>query len=128
MSLLWHDPVAAEALGLPVVGPVPLDVVRVDAVAVAALQVPEARAARHAALGAPQPRQDHGPVAAVALALWGSIFITNTVQTVHKTNAVSKIAFLWDEYSPCISKINFDKTNLAKATIQGPAKSMLPRF
>ena len=69
MSLLWHDPVAAEALGLPVVGPVPLDVVRVDAVAVAALQVPEARAARHAALGAPQPRQDHGPVAAVALAL-----------------------------------------------------------
>ena len=70
-SLLWHDPVAAEALGLPVVGPVPLDVVRVDAVAVAALQVPEARAARHPALGAPQPRQDHGPVAAVAFALWG---------------------------------------------------------
>ena len=69
MSLLWHDPIATEALGLPVAGPVPLDVVRVDAVAVAALQVPEARAARHAALGAPQPRQHHGPVAPVALAL-----------------------------------------------------------
>ena len=69
ISSLGQHSVPTDALGLIVVGQVALDVVQVDAVAVLALLVPEAGAARDPTLGTPQSGERHWLVAAVAFAL-----------------------------------------------------------